>query len=132
MPLSGLSAVPIRPCARLAPHIGLITRSALFAGLSETDYEVLARTARTRTLDRRQCLFKQDEPVRNLFCSKTELKFTQLSASGSEAILWLIGPGQVGASGYAVSDEIYLLGMVDHRLQGSLLGLDAIGVLHSR
>ncbi len=100
-PFPVLSVLRLRPLSRLAPQISLISGSALFAGLSEVEYEVLAQTARTRTLGRRQCLFKQDEPVRNLFLLEDgTLKLTQLSAGGSEAILWLVGPGRaVGVLG---------------------------------
>lgn len=61
----------------------------------------LAALARTKCFDRRDTIFEQGQPVRQIILIESgSVKLTQLSHGGSEVILWLHGVGEaVGLAG---------------------------------
>ncbi|HEY2121466.1 MAG TPA: Crp/Fnr family transcriptional regulator [Candidatus Acidoferrum sp.] len=80
-----------------------ISASALFAGLSQPECVEIASSARARTFARDELLFVQGQPVsRMVLLQAGSVKLTQLSSSGSEALLWMNGVGDaIGMPGTA-------------------------------
>jgi CRP-like cAMP-binding protein len=76
--------------------------------MSDAETVELAALARTRCFDRRDRLFEQGEPVRQIVLIESgSVKLTQLSHDGSEVILWLHGVGEaVGLTG-SVSSSLH-------------------------
>lgn len=72
----------------------LISRSALFAGLSPQECKEVLSFARIRNVVRNEILFSQDQLIDKLHMIRTgSVKLTQLSPEGREVILWINGPG---------------------------------------
>ena len=77
------------------PKATVVANSKLFSGLSSTDCALLAQSARLRTFTRHECLFEQDQLANHVYLIVSgTVKLTQLGSSGSEVILWLLGPGR--------------------------------------
>jgi CRP-like cAMP-binding protein len=69
--------------------------SALFTGLSQRECMEIASCARARTFARDEILFTQGQPVRGLILLESgSVKSTQLSAAGSEVLMWMSGSGE--------------------------------------
>ena len=87
----------------LSPHHGniaqrviLITRSPLFANLSERECLQIASCARTRSFTRNESLFSQGQPVRELILLQSgNVKHTQVSSCGHEVLLRFSRTGDV-------------------------------------
>jgi CRP-like cAMP-binding protein len=74
----------------------LLSASKLCTGLSPREIEHIASSARPRTFAREELLFAQGQNIHNLFLIRTgSVKITQLSAGGSEVILWMYGSGNL-------------------------------------
>jgi CRP-like cAMP-binding protein len=72
----------------------LLSRSALFAGLSPEECKEILSFARIRTLVRNEILFSQDQRIDKLLMIRSgSVKLTQLSPDGREVILWINGSG---------------------------------------
>lgn len=83
------------------PKAALIHRFPLFAGVSLPDCAIIASSAWEKHFSRRQTIFVQGDPVREILLLVSGcVKLTQFGQEGSEVILRLTGPGQVvGALG---------------------------------
>jgi CRP/FNR family transcriptional regulator, nitrogen oxide reductase regulator len=98
-----------RVCVTYAAHpnrrLNLLRSSAICAGMSDAETVELAALARTKCFDRRESLFEQGQPVRQIVLIESgSVKLTQLSHGGSEVILWLHGSGEaVGLTGSVTS-----------------------------
>ena len=79
----------------------LVHRFPLFSGISLPDCASIVSRAREKHLSRRQTIFVQGDPVREILLLLSGcVKLTQFGQEGSEVILRLAGPGQiVGALG---------------------------------
>jgi CRP/FNR family transcriptional regulator, nitrogen oxide reductase regulator len=75
---------------------------SLFAGISPTDCTKIVAAAHERDFDRRQTIFFEGDPIRQVLLLMSGCaKVTQLGHSGNEVILRLNGPGDlVGALGF--------------------------------
>lgn len=84
-------------------ELSFLGTSALFAGLSTQEGLQIAAGARRRSFARKKSLFMEEQPVRHVLLIRSgSIKLTQLSSTGNEVILWLIGAGDViGAFGLA-------------------------------
>jgi CRP-like cAMP-binding protein len=72
----------------------LMCASALFTGMSPRECREIAACAHIRTFARDELLFMQGQPVRSMVLIQSgSVKLTQLSANGSEVILWMNGSG---------------------------------------
>jgi CRP-like cAMP-binding protein len=95
---------PFALASNIAGRIDLISSSPLFAGLSQSAYEEIARRARPRTFARDEVLFLQGQAVHSLALLRSgSVKITQLSPNGNEVILWMYG---VGSAVGAISDPM--------------------------
>jgi len=85
----------------LIPRATLVQHFPLFSGVSPTDCASIVSSAREKHFPRRQTLFAQGDPVRQILLLISGcVKLTQFGADGSEVILRLTGPGEiVGALG---------------------------------
>lgn len=81
--------------------IALVQRFPLFAGMAAADCGNIVGTAHERHFLRRQTIFLEGDPVRQILLLISGcVKVTQFGQSGSEVILRLSGPGEiVGAMG---------------------------------
>jgi CRP-like cAMP-binding protein len=78
----------------LSERATFIANSALFAGLTKSDCTQIAQYARIREYPRSTFVFERGQPLRHVVLVVSGcVKLTQLSYSGSEVILWLLGPG---------------------------------------
>jgi CRP-like cAMP-binding protein len=76
----------------VAERVAMMCASALFTGLSQKDCLEIASCAKARTFVRDEVLFMEGQPARNLVMIHSgSVKLSQLSASGNEVILWMIG-----------------------------------------
>jgi CRP-like cAMP-binding protein len=74
----------------------LISAVPLFASLSESDLDALARSFVRQTYDRGETVFRQGDPGAHLYLVETgRIKITTLAPDGREAFVAIIGPGQV-------------------------------------
>ena len=70
----------------------------LLAGLTEEELELLADNCTVRSLDRRETLFLEGDPVTGFYLVLNGLvKIFKLSVGGKEQVLHLAGPGQTFA-----------------------------------
>jgi len=85
----------------LSPRSTLIQRFPLFSGVSLADCTSIVSSAREKNFYRRQTIFAQGDPVRQILLLVSGcVKLTQFGQDGSEVILRLTGPGEiVGALG---------------------------------
>jgi CRP/FNR family transcriptional regulator, nitrogen oxide reductase regulator len=90
-----LATVPFSPKATL------VERFPLFSGVSLSDCANIVSTAREKHFERRQTIFAQGDPVRQILLLVSGcVKLTQFGQDGGEVILRLTGPGEiVGAIG---------------------------------
>jgi len=80
--------------SQIAERVVLLCASALFAGLTRQECMEIASCSKARVFARDELLFMQGQPVRNLVLIQSgSVKLTQLSANGSEVILWMNGSG---------------------------------------
>ena len=88
----------------LSPRATLIQRFSLFAGISLTDCSNIVSGAREKHFPRKQTIFAQGDPVRQILLLLSGcVKLTQSGQDGSEVILRLHGPGEVvGALGMCI------------------------------
>ena len=79
----------------------LVHRFALFSGVSLSDCGSIVSGAREKSLSRRQTVFAEGDPVRQISLVLSGcVKLTQFGQDGTEVILRLTGPGEiVGALG---------------------------------
>ena len=69
---------------------------ALFTELTPAEFEVIIGTAREKHFDRRETIFTEGDPVRQVAMLPSGLvKITQMGLSGNEVILRLSGAGEV-------------------------------------
>jgi CRP/FNR family transcriptional regulator, nitrogen oxide reductase regulator len=77
-------------------RVNLLSESQLCINLPQKEVERVAAYARPKTFARNELLFRQGQPVQQLFLVRTgSVKITQLSAAGSEVILWMYGTANV-------------------------------------
>jgi CRP-like cAMP-binding protein len=89
---SSLSEIEAGDCVKL------MGRSVLFAGLSHSQCFQFAASARIRVFSRRDFIFIQGQPIRQVLLVKSGcIKISQLGREGREVILRLSGPGDVVA-----------------------------------
>jgi CRP-like cAMP-binding protein len=73
----------------------MMCASALFTGLSEKECLEIASCARARSFVQDEILFMQGQSARNLvMIHNGSVKLSQLSANGSEVILWMTGSNE--------------------------------------
>jgi CRP/FNR family transcriptional regulator, nitrogen oxide reductase regulator len=79
----------------------LVQGFALFSGISPSDCAGIVSTAREKRFLRREAIFAEGDPVRQIFLLLSGCaKVTQIGLNGDEVILKLNGPGEiVGAFG---------------------------------
>jgi CRP-like cAMP-binding protein len=82
-------------------RLNILRDSALCAGLTDAEITELAGLARSKIFERRDVIFAQGQPVRQLLLLESgSVKLTQVGTNGSEVILWLRGAGDpVGLTG---------------------------------
>jgi CRP/FNR family transcriptional regulator, nitrogen oxide reductase regulator len=81
---------------RMDARLACVQQAPLFRGLSLGDCTYIACQAKERVLPRREMLFCQGDPRRNIFLiASGRVKVTQLGSAGDEVILWLKGPGEI-------------------------------------
>jgi CRP-like cAMP-binding protein len=69
--------------------------SALFAGIPPAQCREIVAAARPRVFATDEILFMQGHPVRtHVLIQSGNVKVTQVSATGSEVLLWMNGPGE--------------------------------------
>ncbi len=92
-PGAGVGPLTIVPAP---PQLAATRAARLFDGLSWGDCASVAAAARERTVTRRNALFREGDPVRDvsILCSG-RIKLTQLSVGGAEVILAVKNPGEV-------------------------------------
>jgi len=74
----------------------ILESSALFAGLERSALDGLARYSRLKTLERKELLFKQDDPSDGCFAIlEGVLKVSIVSSDGHENLLAMLGAGDV-------------------------------------
>ncbi|HET7291504.1 MAG TPA: Crp/Fnr family transcriptional regulator [Vicinamibacteria bacterium] len=80
----------------LVLRFALIEQAPLFRGVARAELSLLAERARDRRVRRGQTLFQEGEPAGEIGVLGTgRVKLTQLSASGEEIILRLVGAGEL-------------------------------------
>jgi CRP-like cAMP-binding protein len=96
-----LSREPALATSPFSPKATLVQRFPLFAGISLPDCANIVSVAREKHFSRRQTIFAQGDPVRQILPLVSGcVKVTQFGQDGSEVILRLTGPGEiVGALG---------------------------------
>lgn len=81
---------------RFAERVALMESAPLFAGLVQPEYVEIASFALVRTFDRGEILFAQGESIRYLILLRSgSVIHTQVSKDGKEALLRMIGVGEV-------------------------------------
>ena len=95
-PYVGSASAASQPAvSKMAEHLLSMCASGLFAGMSPGECMEIASHARGRTFMRNELLFSQGQPARSLIMLESGVvKMTQLSADGSEVLLWMRGPGE--------------------------------------
>ena len=95
-PYVGCASAASQPVvSKMAEHLASMCASRLFADMPIRDCMEIASRARARTFMRNELLFSQGQPVRSLILIESGVvKKTQLSADGSEVLLWMRGPGE--------------------------------------
>jgi len=82
--------------------------SALLEGVPAEGRQAALQRATPRQLDRRQVLFRQDEPAAALFVVESgRLKLTQVAADGQEVLVRFVGPGEICAGVAALQGSTY-------------------------
>jgi CRP-like cAMP-binding protein len=77
-------------------RVRVIEQAPLFRGLDRAQCLMAAERARERQVKRKGTLFQEGEPARDVWLlGGGRVKLTQLSRSGHETILRLVGPGEV-------------------------------------
>jgi CRP/FNR family transcriptional regulator, nitrogen oxide reductase regulator len=92
------------PCVLVPARSTCLQRATFFRGLSLDQSAEIAARARQQGFSRGESLFCEDDPVRFVFVIISgHVKITQLSRSGKEVILRVLGPGElVGRAGVAL------------------------------
>lgn len=95
-PYVGCASAASQPgMSKMAGNLVSMCASALFAGMPPRDCMEIASHARAMTFRRNELLFAQGQPVRSLILLESGVvKMTQVSADGSEVLLWMRGPGE--------------------------------------
>jgi CRP-like cAMP-binding protein len=85
----------------LSEKAALVQQFPLFSGVTLPDCSTVVSSAREKKFSRKQTLFAEGDPVRQIFLLVSGcVKLTQNGQNGSEVILRLAGPGEfVGALG---------------------------------
>ena len=86
----------------VSQRVTLVQQFPLFAGLSNTDCELIVSSAVEKIFSRRQTIFSAGEPARQIFLLTSGcVKLTQCGQHGSAVILRITAPGELlGACSY--------------------------------
>jgi CRP-like cAMP-binding protein len=72
-----------------------LSRVSLFSSLAEEDLQALADACRTRTFERGEVLFHEEDESTMLYILKSgQVKIVLIDANGEETILHVVGPGR--------------------------------------
>ncbi len=84
----------------------LLHRSSLFAELSPTELDTLARSAERRDFTRDEVIFAMNEPADGLYVvASGRVKVSIPSSEGREIIIATLGPGQIFGEMALIDDE---------------------------
>jgi len=85
-----------------------VTKCHLFAGLTDTDLELLATVCRIREVKRGEVLFEQGEKAAGFYAIVSgKVKIYKLSPEGKERILHIVMPGNTFAEAAIFADGCY-------------------------
>ena len=83
----------------LSDKIRSAKKFALFADVSPMEFELIAGSAREKRIDRRESIFTEGDPVRQVTMVLSGfVKVTQMGLNGNEVILRLSGAGEIVGS----------------------------------
>jgi len=86
---------PSRAESETSGHIVLMGNSALFTGIPPTQCRDILSSSRPRVFAPDEILFMQGHSVRtHVLIQSGNVKVTQVSSTGREALLWMNGPGE--------------------------------------